>query len=289
MKVVSAFAAVPDSIRFCTLPGSPLREFYLLVPATVQPGGPLLVLVHGISRRAVEHLTRFARLAEGLGVTLIAPYFAKSQFGQYQQVIDRSGNRADTALLDIVDAVASSTDCDGEKFHAFGFSGGAQFAHRFAMIHPDRVRSFSIAAAGWYTMPDPEVRYPYGICTHPLPGSRFEPERFLSIDRHVFVGAADQVRDETLKSNRRLDERQGATRLERAERWAAAMDAASNEYGVWPTHSTFEVLRGVGHSFASAARRRHLPARVLSKVFGCSTVDFAPDGHQLQLQRTAYE
>lgn len=261
-------AAGAGTIRFAVLPGQPQRQFYVMIPSSAKPNGPLLIVVHGISRRAIEQIGSFAGHARQIGLTLIAPLFERAEYGQYQQVIDSRGNRADLALFEMVDAIASQTGCDGQRFHLFGFSGGAQFAHRFAMLHPQRVRSLSIAAAGWYTMPNADLPYPYGIGTHPLPNGAFHLERFLSIDRHVFVGSADRVRDDSLRSSEKLDRLQGTSRLERAQRWIAAMDGASETASVQPDSSTFEILAGVGHSFASATRRRALPRRVLNKIFG---------------------
>lgn len=256
-----------SSVFFRALAGEPLREFYTFAPPSAQPGAPLVVLVHGISRRAAEQVASFAQEAERLGVVLVAPIFGRRKFGQYQQVIDRRGTRCDQALLEMVKSVALQTGCDGNRFHIFGYSGGAQFAHRFALLHPLRILSMSVAAAGWYTMPDQKLRYPYGIGTHPVPGEKFTPEHFLCIDRHVFVGSADNSYDAALRSSDKLNERQGTTRLERAVRWAAEMDEASEAFSVKPANSTFEILKGVGHSFSAAVRRRKLPARVLSKLF----------------------
>ena len=254
-------------IGFRTLPGSPLREFFTYIPPNASTMTPLFVLVHGISRRAVEIIMGFRSEAERLGVALLAPVFGKEAFGQYQQVIDSRGARADLALIDMMEFFGREIGIDAKPAHLFGFSGGAQFAHRFAMIHPQRVQSISVAAAGWYTMPDPQWRYPYGIRTHPVDGATFDPSAFLRLDRHVFVGTADRNRDESLRRSRRLDEMQGSTRVDRAEHWAAAMDAASCLFEAHPNASTFTLLKGVGHSFAGSTRRRSLPCRVMANVF----------------------
>ena len=254
------------SIAFRILPGSPLREFYTYLPPTLGADTPLLVLVHGISRRAIEQVMGFLGEAERLGVALLAPLFDKT-YGQYQQVIDRHGTRADLALIDMMEFMCREFGFEAQPTHLFGFSGGAQFAHRFAMIHPQRVRSMSVAAAGWYTMPDLRRRYPYGIRTHPIPGATFDPSAFLRIDRHVYVGTADRSRDKSLRKSPRLDETQGSNRAERAEHWAVAMDAASDLFEAHPKKSTLTLLKGVGHSFGGSTRRRSLPGRVMANIF----------------------
>lgn len=169
-------------VVYQAIPGSPVREYFVYVPHHADAHSPVIVLVHGIARNAVEHVFRFRGEADRSGAILIAPHFAKDAYSQYQQVVDpRSGIRADLALFDVLDAVASQTGVSLERIHLFGFSGGAQFAHRFMMLHPERVAAVAIAAAGWYTLPAPSLQYPYGIGTHPLPGRSFAPEDRKSV------------------------------------------------------------------------------------------------------------
>lgn len=247
--------------------GSPtLREYFSYIPQSAGPGSPVLALVHGITRRAAEQIFRFRDEADRSGAILIAPLFPKVTYGQYQQVVDRSGARADLALIEIVEDISEKIGAKPGKFHLFGFSGGAQFAHRFAMIHPNWVASLSLASAGWYTMPDDNLPYPYGIRTHPLPGATFDIGSFLAIERHIFVGSEDRFQDDALRSSHKLNLSQGANRVERAKRWAHALDIASRRLDVHPRKASLEVLKGVGHSFASSARRRSLPERVFQKL-----------------------
>jgi poly(3-hydroxybutyrate) depolymerase len=53
-----------------------------------------------------------------------------------------------------VDEVASRYSIATERFYLHGFSGGAQFAHRFFYLHPDRLAGISIAAPGRITQLD---------------------------------------------------------------------------------------------------------------------------------------
>lgn len=243
------------------LPGEPAREFYIYVPAEANKSSAIAIVVHGISGNAAEQLMRFASEAEKNGTVLIAPLFDKAKYGKYQQVVDRkTGARADLALLDIVDWVASRTGVCGQKFNLFGFSGGSQFAHRFAMLHPERVASCVCASAGWYTLPDHERSYPQGIGTHPLDGRHFDPEAIGRVPIHVLVGERDIANDASVRSSPGLVSRQGATRLERAQRWFHAMQA-------WSLHpaSTLGFIPKAGHRFGATAARHRLPALVFER------------------------
>lgn len=130
-----------DRPQYFRVPGKPDREYFALCPTGVVPGTPALVMVHGISRNAIEHLLRFAPLARQCGVPLIAPLFERAAYGAYQQLVDpETGVRADLALFDILDHAAGLWPIDSARFRIFGFSGGSQFAHRFTFVHPHRVR-----------------------------------------------------------------------------------------------------------------------------------------------------
>lgn len=177
---------------FGSFSGDPDREYYVYVPASAGQNPSMAVLIHGISCNAAEQILRFVDEAELRGMVLIAPLFERTKYGKYQQVVDRqTGIRSDLALLEIVERVAKQSGADNSKFNLFGFSGGSQFAHRFAMLHPDRVASCVCASAGWYTFPDGARGYPQGIGSHPLDGGCFDPVAIGSVPIHVLVGERD--------------------------------------------------------------------------------------------------
>lgn len=271
---------VQPRVRFRAIGGPTLREYFSYTPDGAGPESPILVLVHGITRRAAEQIFRFRDEADRTRIVLVAPHFPKTTYGQYQQAVDRRGPRADLALIDIVADVADSLGAGSSKVHLFGFSGGAQFAHRFALIHPERVASISLASAGWYTMPDEKRPFPLGIATHPVAGETFDLRAFLAVERHVYVGGEDRFQDDALRKSPRLDRLQGSNRVRRAKAWSKAMDAASERLGAIPPSSTFELLKGVGHSFASSAKRRSLPSRVVENLkLGDQPVKKQGDSH----------
>jgi pimeloyl-ACP methyl ester carboxylesterase len=246
---------------FESFSGDPEREYYVYVPASAGQNAGMAVLIHGISCNAAEQILRFVDEAELRGIVLVAPLFERTKYGKYQQVIDRqTGIRSDLALLEIVERVAKQTGADDSKFNLFGFSGGSQFAHRFAMLHPDRVASCVCASAGWYTFPDGARCYPQGIGSHPLDGGCFDPVAIGLVPIHVLVGERDIAQDSSVRSSRGLVRRQGETRLERAERWYRAMQQ-------WALHpaSTLSLIPKAGHRFGVAATRRGLAALVFER------------------------
>lgn len=246
-------------LEYHELPGPPVRRFFLYRPSTLRKGSPVLASIHGIARNAAAHAYRFTELSERYGVPILAPYFSKEEYGQYQQLEDRRlCVRSDHALLAMIDAVGTLAGSDGSRLLLFGYSGGAQFAHRFAMLHAERIASVALASAGWYTMPDAQVRYPAGLDTE---GWSFEralaPEKFIKTPFHVSVGELDVMRDESLRKTKALDRDQGLTRVERAHRWTESMtEAASREW--FSAEPTISLLPGVGHDFGASIERAGL-------------------------------
>ena len=147
---------------------------WLALPPEISIDAPPLVAVHGIRRGARDQASHFAARAAALGRPVIAPLFDVKAWPRYQQVVHRE--RADLALLALMTELRLAGIWRTRSFELFGYSGGAQFAHRFAMLYPHLVERLTVASAGWYTFPDNRRRYPYG--TRPvrsLPDVRFNP------------------------------------------------------------------------------------------------------------------
>lgn len=249
----AALALAPSSdaaqprLQFLTAPGDPVREYFLYLPDGLQPGAEPLVLAHGISRNAAEMALRFAELAARHRVPLIAPLFQQHSFGQYQQLADRRrGLRSDHALIDILADASRRFGLETGRIALFGFSGGAQFAHRFAMVHPQRVRVCVPASAGWYTMPDPVLHWPLGLGN--MPDGALDPA-VGEVPFHLIVGQRDTGDHEALRQDPELNAIQGVDRRTRARTWRRALKAAG-----WQRSSSLTVLPQTRHSFACAYR-----------------------------------
>jgi len=254
------------------------QEYLLYVPASGGFGARVFVDVHGISRNVEEHATLFAPYAEKYGVVLVAPSFPKNGHTGYQWLgAEDRGRRADLDLEAILREVHELTGAHTDAFYLFGFSGGAQFAHRYAMAHPDRVAGAAIGAAGWYTFPDSGTAYPYGLAPGPeRSGIRFDPQRFLRVPMTVFVGIED-VRGESLRQNPEVDRQQGTTRRERARRWVAAMRRAAEVRGLEP-RVTCQEVPGIKHSFRQFMQQGDLGDRVFGALFGSPAKGAASSG-----------
>ncbi|HKA58104.1 MAG TPA: hypothetical protein VKD28_05780 [Gemmatimonadales bacterium] len=246
----------------------PTQEYLLYVPRDAAPGAPVMVSVHGISRNATKHPVIFAEMCEKLGVVMVVPIFKKDAHRDYQRLGRKGrGKRADLLLHRLLAEVTSLSGADVTRIHLFGFSGGGQFAHRYAMAHPHRVAKVVVAAAGWYTFPDPQQRFPYGIRqVRALEGIAFDPEAFLRVPMRVLVGSLDTTMENTRNTARTVAQ-QGATRLDRARRWVTAMQDAATALGLEPQVTLAEVP-DIGHSFTAFCERGKLVDLVRQALFG---------------------
>jgi hypothetical protein len=250
------------------LRSDPTQEYLVYVPASALPGAAVLVAVHGVSRNAHEQAGVFSSLCEARGTVLLVPVFTQDQHKDYQRLGRRGrGVRVDLLLHRFLTEVASLSGADVAQIRLFGFSGGAQFAHRYLMAHPHRVSRAVVAASGWYTFPDRTAKYPYGVRgSRALDGVRFSPEDFLQIPVEVLVGDRD-LGTVNLRANPKLEAQQGANRLERARRWVAAMQAAASAYDV-PSKVSLTEVKGVDHSFKEFCERGALVELVERALFG---------------------
>lgn len=249
-----------------------------ILPARViQPGTPSdlppLVVLHGISRNASELVELFQPEALRSGRKIVVPHFSADRWPCFQ----RPGRtaRPDQALLALLAHLAILDPAFSGPVDLFGHSGGAQLAHRFAMLYPHRVGRLNLAAAGWYCLPDTSMAYPYGLGADATPGSLSWARRhghalpaFLRLGVRVFVGTQDTGCDETLRQSPELDRIQGANRIIRAQTYVERFRAAAKGRGIAP-NITLTRLAGVSHDVAQAIRQANLARLVLQAETAC--------------------
>jgi pimeloyl-ACP methyl ester carboxylesterase len=91
---------------------------------------------------------------------MLAPEFSHDRFPGYQRLDNGRGlTRADLAFNRMLMSLGSDLQVPGWTLDMFGYSGGAQFCHRYALCYPSRTRSLVPTGAGWYTFPDRAVKY----------------------------------------------------------------------------------------------------------------------------------
>jgi pimeloyl-ACP methyl ester carboxylesterase len=262
-----------------TTPPPQKYDYYLYVPSSYAADphetqtNRLLVVVHGLSRDAELQARLFAPLADSRGVAIVAPLFDEARFSGYQQLAagGKTPVRADDALDMILADAKRTIGIDPGRFALFGYSAGGQFAHRYAMVHPERVDRLAVGAAGWYTFPDPSYDYPQGVATSPPspPGSPSRPldlAPFWRIPVLVAVGENDTSRGGTLEKSPSIDAQQGKTRLERGRAWEQAIERTAKAGG-YSTSYQFLTLKRCGHDFAQCMTSGHMGESVIRFLF----------------------
>jgi poly(3-hydroxybutyrate) depolymerase len=113
-----------------------------------------------------------------------------------------------------------------------GFSRGAQLAHRFALLYPERTRAVAAMSAGTYTVPASRLgteawnplRFPFGTADLATRlGRRVELNKLSSVAFWVAVGADDNRAEDV---PRQWDALLGKTRVQRAQSFVDALKSA---------------------------------------------------------------
>jgi len=208
-------------------------SFTTYIPAAYRRSAaplPLLVAVHGTGRRPEATRDRFARFAEEHEVAVLAPLFPMGvgdpdDVDNYKNLV-YAGTRFDEVLLGMIADAAQRWRIESERFLLAGFSGGGQFAHRFAYLHPDRLHAVSIGAPGRVTLPDAEP-WPLGIGgVHGLFGRDVDLDALTAIPHQIIVGGEDDARETlAIAASDGREARAGTTRVERAQTLARELAA----------------------------------------------------------------
>lgn len=238
----------------------------LIVPPAPGDAVPL-VAIHGMTRDVDAQVAALAERAEALGRIVIVPLFSEQAFPQYR--LGRCPRQADAALLRTLRELGVRAGLDVHRVDLAGFSAGGQFAHRFAMLYPNRVRRLVVGSAGWYTMPDLErdLAFPVGLAGCDLRAKVMHAnlKAYLRLPITVVVGDRDDVADATTRREPVLDLVQGTHRLERARRYVEAIVEAGGLLNQ-QTRIQLAVLPGAGHDFADCAARGLVPLMLPSSA-----------------------
>jgi poly(3-hydroxybutyrate) depolymerase len=252
------------------------RFSYALYTPQPRAGRPLRLLaaVHDSERDHLGFLHGFAPLADSHGLVVLAPLFPTNVLGDGNgdgyKVLHEPGIRYDLLLLGMIQEAARATGCDGERVLLHGYSGGAQFAHRFALLHPERVLAAAIAAPGEVTLADDHVDWWAGVRdTAQLFGRDVAWPAVALVPWHLAVGDQDvdtsQLSeqppsrwwpdDETRRRAHRID------RLQALHRCLAHSGVAAS----------FELMPGVEH------HNGHEPAMACASRFFEQVLDRLPE------------
>ncbi|MGK2927717.1 MAG: hypothetical protein ACSLE2_19045 [Lysobacterales bacterium] len=223
-------------------PGGVEQKVHLARPVGLAADRPIVFVMHGVQRNADEYRDQWYDLAEEHGFLVVVPEFSDDDFPgaegyNYGNVYDETGairprsTWAFEAIEPIFDDVRRRYGMTAEGYSIYGHSAGSQFVHRFLMHVPEaRVARVVAANAGWYTMPDFSIDFPYGLRGSAV--GREELGRALQLPVTVLLGDADT--DPQHPSLRRTPEAlaQGAHRFARGQAFFATARVAAADLQV---------------------------------------------------------
>lgn len=244
------------------------QSYRIFIPSSLSfnSNTKVFVCIHGISRRSEEQIELLRDGARNNNTVLIVPLFSTKHHPSYQRhKLGADKFRSDEVLNNIIADIEKRFDLKIEKFGLFGFSGGAQFAHRYAFRYPRKISKLICCSSGWYTFPDDQLAYPYGLSSDNehfiVENVEKNLEYFLKIPITVAVGEHDKHLDPSLNRRKKINLQQGFNRVERAICWTKAILDQSKSRGITP-QLRFVVLPNSGHSFTECVLYGMLPAYI---------------------------
>ena len=242
----------------------PALRVYASRPAGLASHRPVVIVMHGMRRNADEYRDQWHELANEHDFLLLVPEFSERDFPGTEgynlgRRFDEAGRPVPrdqwswSAIELLFDDALQRFGMVTTGYAVYGHSAGAQFVHRFLYFNPRaRVVSAVAANAGWYTMPDFAVAWPYG-----LEGTEVDARQLAAVMKvplTVLLGEADNDPDHP--SLRRAPEAmlQGPHRLARGQHFFEVARTWSADEGV-PFKWRLAYVPGVGHDNALMAPR----------------------------------
>jgi len=223
---------------------------------------PILFVMHGKLRNAAVYRDNWIDIADKYGVLVVAPEFTEESFPGARGynlggMFDENGNPVEEAywayslIEPIFDQVVQMTESQQSRYELFGHSAGAQFTHRF-FLFKDGLRTNHVvsANAGWYTMPDFEMQFPYG-----LRNTAVDEELLKNrLQSRLLIQLGEEDKDPKHKYLRTTPEamQQGAQRFERGHSFINRAQKSAQHYGVACKWS-LRTVPDVGHENAKMA------------------------------------
>jgi polyhydroxybutyrate depolymerase len=163
LGLLIASPAVAGEMRRVSVNGVE-RTYYLHVPATVKPGAPLIIMLHGATADGRNDVRRYGweHWADSRDFIIAGPDAPTLRAGEpvsdkNYRTWNHGGPRAtaDVASSDdvgfiaaMIDDIARSSAIDRRRVYVAGFSSGGAMAHRLGVELSGRIAAISASAGG---------------------------------------------------------------------------------------------------------------------------------------------
>ena len=239
----------------------PITVFYH-IPDSAHQSSPIAMVVHGSARDGEYLRNALKPESDRRNAIILMPNFGSAEYSNNYFLL---GNLFDDGENPSVASQNDSTEwtyaiieqlfihfraevaSKDARYDLVGFSGGGQFAHRFALFaHRPQCDRIVACSSGWYTLPDAASPYPYGLGTTQR-ASDADVRKALATPLHLAVGSADTDPNSSGLRHTAEADAQGLNRVQRANyAFQRAMDqsTAINAPLAWSLH----LETGVAHS-----------------------------------------
>lgn len=241
-----------------------LSVFYYR-PQGWTPEKPVVIAMHGVKRNAKEYRDGWKLSADKYNLLVICPELSEKKYpgvryynlGNITDSEDEKGNLQprDKWIFSVVNHVFTEVrarfGATSNTFTLFGHSAGSQFVHRAIFFSGDLAAGRIISAnAGWYTLPDFAIDFPYGLKNVPI--TKKDLAESFARPVTILLGESDvRANDKVLRHTSQADA-QGLNRLARGENFYYTAEAKAKELGV-PFNWKLVTVPGIGHDDAGMA------------------------------------
>lgn len=226
------------------------NSVYIYTPSNAATlGRPLQVVfaLHGMGGEGKAFCQAFLNAAERNGWLVVAPTFSYRNWKDPATVAE-DDVALTRDLANLLETLPARTGLPTtQRAILFGFSRGAQLAHRFALAYPERTRAVAAMSAGTYTIPasvdaaGASLAFPFGTADLGRRlGRTVDAAAVARIDFWIAVGGDDSNAEDV---PRQWDTLLGKTRVQRAASFAQQVAdlGARTQVDVYP---------GLGHAMS---------------------------------------
>ena len=222
---------------------------------------PVMFVLHGHSRSVISNCGYWTASARQYKFIVICPEFDETQFpgsAYYQNGMMYLNNQYTDSttwtynLIEEIFTFLKENDATSyDTYGIYGYSGGGQFVHRYALFtNPSRASLIISGASGWYTLPNYSESFPYGLNNSPF-NENLLREKFM-LPMIILVGENDNNPNDSSLRKTSQAMRQGSHRFERAKFFYDQAGEESRKIGVnlgW----NLITVPNVGHSAINVA------------------------------------
>ncbi|EKF20518.1 alpha/beta hydrolase [Nitratireductor pacificus] len=221
-----------------------------------KPDRPLLIAMHGSARDHLPTRDAFDDLAMRRDIHVLAPLFpadvTRPGYSDGYKFLREPGVDYAALLESMIAAFRAQFDLHPQPIYLFGFSGGAQFALRYALVAAGRLSGAVIAAPGAVTLLDAGLPWWPGVGgIEQAIGRPVDARGLAGLPIHLIIGANDSDQGLVARGPDHPDyspfaEVAGANRHERIEALKESLEKSGLRPGL-------EYLDGVGHELGPVA------------------------------------